>query len=295
MGGIDDGGGHARVAGPLGAHDQDNVARVHLDGGAGQVETGVAVRRLPTLAGLGGESRPGRSSREVVDGLEGLRGMARPRHALHLGSGGNCGRLRLRLEREREPGLGGHARIEVIADEGAEFEHRPTLLRGAQITLVSQPLLVEGQHVEHHGRRVEQRDAEVVALARAQSRQRRIVRARQSRLHAREEAAVVASPIGDARQARTIADRLGGCLRDARAAAAIALGGSKTVHGHWPPHISSARTPFSGKFGSLSRRAISSRPRVISPRARYWPSAIPWRWKVVTRTDATPGKLRAAA
>ena len=60
---------------------------------------------------------------------------------------------------EREIRRTADARRGLIADQPRELSQRVELRRGAQIALVGQTLLIEGQDVEHDGGGIEQGDA----------------------------------------------------------------------------------------------------------------------------------------
>ena len=72
------------------------------------------------------------------------------------------------VEREGEQRRGGDAGRRLITHEPRQLEHRALLHRGAQIRLVRQPLLVEGQDIGRDRQGVQQRDGEIV-VARASS------------------------------------------------------------------------------------------------------------------------------
>ena len=105
-------------------------------------------------------------------------------HALHLGSGGDGdgGGVGVRgqagggLEREGEVGFGGDTGGGLVTDEAGKFGERAKMNGGAEVALVGESLLVEGQDVEDDGAGVEQGDAEVICVARLE-----VARARGSR------------------------------------------------------------------------------------------------------------------
>src|SRR5262249_28524383 len=78
-------------------------------------------------------------------------------------------------EREGEVSRGGHARRGLIADEPAQLGEGKELGRGAQIALVGEPLLIEGENVEHHRAGVDERDRVVVVVAGLERRQCRVI------------------------------------------------------------------------------------------------------------------------
>ena len=120
----------------------------------------------------------------------------------------------------REIGLGGHARLEAIADESRQLAQRAALAGGAQERLVDQAFLVETQHIGHARIGVEQSNGKIVAIAGAQLRERRIVPRRQTCLQASENLAVGADAIGDGREPRPVVKQ--GRRLDTHAVAATA-------------------------------------------------------------------------
>ena len=124
-----------------------------------------------------------------------------------------------------------------------------------------------------------------------EGRQRREIGTRQRPQHARLEAGMRADAIGNSRQAGPVPDQRRRLLADAGAA----IAGQGRWIGHRPPSMASSRMPWSGRLGSLSSLAISSRCIVICPAAVASLCGSSIRWKAVTRTDATPSRRCAAA
>ena len=105
---------------------------------------------------------------QVVGGLEGLRLLAGAGHAHGLAAlgdddGGDLGRVG--LEGVGEVGRGAQARPQPVADQPGELEDGPQLGGGAQVALVGDALLVEGQDVRDRGPAVEEGDRRVVRSA----------------------------------------------------------------------------------------------------------------------------------
>ena len=102
-------------------------------------------------------------------------------------------------------GAGGHAGAQFVPDRSCQLEHRTSLGGGAQVVLVGQPLLVEGQHIGHDGPGVEQRNGRVVGCARREPGQWPGARVglvgngvdRQAREHPAQEARVGADAVGE--------------------------------------------------------------------------------------------------
>ena len=132
----------------------------------------------------------------------------------------------------------------------------------AQVGLVGDALLVEGEHVGHAGPGVEQGDRDVVVGPGGQTGERLARRGRQGREHAALEQRVRPDPVGDGAEPGAVVEPHWREGRQPQAAAAGAGAGRTGARGtgHFPPRIVSLKTPRSGKFGSLSRRAISRRP-----------------------------------
>ncbi len=99
-------------------------------------------------------------------------------------------------------------------------------------------------------------DGVVVVGAGAERRERR--RPRDALQHRQAERGVGPDPVGDGGQAGPVDDR----ERGRRGQLAAAAG----VRRHFPPPAVMRSTPFSMKFGSLSRRAISQGPMGRTPR-----------------------------
>src|SRR5215813_8528512 len=105
-----------------------------------------------------------------------------------------------------------------------------------------------------------------------------------------------ADAVGDRRETGTIVDWGGRLDREAVAAAAVVERHAGLVRSvHRPPSIVRRRTPRSAKFGSLSRRAISSRPTLRKPSSSAWRLLMPSRWNFSIVTKRTPWTACAAA
>ena len=87
-----------------------------------------------------------------------------------------------------------HAGMEFVADQTRQFQNRAPFCGGAQIGLVGQPLLVEGQHIAGRCPGVDEGDGKVIVLASAQAGERGIGGRSQVRQHGRLETRVVADP-----------------------------------------------------------------------------------------------------
>ena len=133
---------------------------------------------------------------------------------------------------------------EPVADQAPELLQRDPLARRAQVRLVREPLVVEREHVRRDRPRVEQRDREVVGVARAERGEPRPVRIRQRRDHRRAEVGVRRDAVGDRREARPVLHLERRALGHARAAAARAR---RRRGAHLPPPAVSTSTPCSGK------------------------------------------------
>src|SRR5262249_56233018 len=95
------------------------------------------------------------------------------------------------------------------------------------------------------------------------------------------EACVGPDAIGQCRQPGQVRDRRRRRLDGALTASAHA-------GAHRPPFMVSSSTPFSWKFGSLSRRATSARPSPIRSASSSPAASLPKRWKRVAVTQRTP-------
>ena len=281
--------------------NQQVVPGLQVGCGALQVEPVGVVRKRNGVSFL--QPRPDRIPFHVrvdlLDGLEGLRLLARSRNALQLGAdvdGDRRCRLRRRsggcFQGERQVDGRCDSRPGFVADQARKLEQRATLTSRAHVGFVCDALLVESQHVGNRRPRVRQTDAEVVLLASLQS-ARRLTTAEDALLELRLGADAISygaqpGPVGHSR---------GRLHRRTFAAPAVAGVGVQIGVGpaHLPPSKLRRSTPRSGKFGSLSRRAISRRPsssRPLSNASRFGRS---WRWNVVTSADATPSTPWAAA
>ena len=149
--------------------EQNCVARRKIGRGAFQIkvfETSTDHRRC----------REGRLQRvpfharvDLLDRLEGLRLFVRTGNALHFGAdldrdlGRRAGRF---VEQKRERRFGGDARFQTIADELRQPQDRVALRRGPEPEFIRDPFLVESQDIGQSGPAVEERDREIVAVAR---------------------------------------------------------------------------------------------------------------------------------
>src|SRR4029450_7814164 len=114
-------------------------------------------------------------------------------------------------------------------------------------------LLIKRQYVGQRRGRIEQRDREIIIVARLEILQRRPRDVRQRCEHALLELGVLADAIRNRRKTGPILHS-GGRLRGQ--AFAAMTGVELTVH--FPPPTVSTNTPRSAKLGSLSQRGISS-------------------------------------
>jgi hypothetical protein len=103
------------------------------------------------------EEVPTRASLEVCARLERLGALVWPRHALRPRSNGDCELMAI-VEREGEVRVRRHSGPQLETDEPGELEHRTALGRRAQVALVRDPLLVEGEDVGDRGPCVEEAD-----------------------------------------------------------------------------------------------------------------------------------------
>ena len=101
------------------------------------------------------------------------------------------------LHGEGKMGARGQAGRELIAEQARLFEDREALGRRAQIGFVGDALLIKRQHVARHRPGVEQRDGEIVVVARSQLAQHRPPPIGQARQQTLSEARIGADPIGD--------------------------------------------------------------------------------------------------
>ena len=130
--------------------------------------------------------------------LEGLRQLARSRNALRSCPGRDLDRpLGVRVDRVREVHARRDAGTRGVADQPRQLQDRSSLRCGAQESFIGHPLLIERQHVGDRRPGVQQRNGGVVASPRREPRQARDVRRRETRLHGREERAVLAHAIGE--------------------------------------------------------------------------------------------------
>ncbi len=78
------------------------------------------------------------------------------------------------FNRESEISARSDAGSQFVVDQPGEFEYRESFSGGTQVSLVCDPLCVEREHVADHGPGVEQRDREVVVVARGEPVERRL-------------------------------------------------------------------------------------------------------------------------
>ena len=240
----------------------------------------------------GGHRVPGRPGGQVGGRLVGLRQLAGPGQAAHAGAGRHrhpSGRAERVLERERQERGRGAAPAGLVADAPGKLDQRARIGAGPQVALVGDPLVVEGEHVEHLGPGVHEGHRRVVGLAGAEPLQLRL--SGECGRHRRGERTGGADPALQRRVARCVVRDHRGRRRAERQASAVVA----VVAGHRPPATSTVRTPRSGTSGSLASWAISrswtrSTPDASSPR----PSS-PYLWKRVARTVVTPGTASTAA
>ena len=252
----------ADVVEALLADDEDRVARLHVVADAREVEHAVARRRMPCERRLHGKAfhSTRASTASTVSKLCACSSCpgtlcTRVPAAIVTGAAGGGGIARHLLQGERQVGAGRDARRELVADQPGQLEDRAPLGRGTQEVLVRDALLVEAEHVERDGERIAERDREVRVLARAEAGERGELGRRQACEERFFEPCVHARAIRDRALPRRVVDarrRL-----DVRAGAAAA--GFEEGRHHLPPKSVRRSTPCSGKFGSLSRRGISSR------------------------------------
>ena len=186
---------------------------------------------LPWIAGLHRQRVPVGFGEDVGGGLERLRRLSLCGDALHLRSCGDGDGGRRRIggqtgggrDGEGKVGRGGDAGRWLVADQLAELRQRVELGGGAQIALVGEPLLIEGEDVEHDRSGIEKGDAEIVVVARLQRGQRWILGAGETREHRFLERRPRAGSIGDRGEPRAIGLALRRLHADAGAAAAGAV------------------------------------------------------------------------
>ncbi len=156
-------------------------------------------------------------------------------------------------------GLGRRAGSQLVSDQLAQLLKRGTVVRRSQIRLVGEPLGVEGEDVGDHCPRVQKGDGEVVFVAGGQRGQLWPVGVGECGNQRRVEVTVRPNPVGDLAETGTVEDASRRAIVCSLAAAAC------PVDRHLPPSMVSVSAPRSGKFGSLSSRAISRRPMVSTP------------------------------
>ncbi len=208
--------------------------------------------------GLGrGNGVPLGPRHDLFDRLERLRLLAGAGDALYPQAGlerhrcGRHGRRRARvarcrgrhvrwgLEREGEVRLGGDARPQAVPDQPPELLQRDPPARRAQVRLLREALVVEGEHVRGNRERVEERDGEVVAIAGAEVGEARPVGVREAGDHRCEEVSVRPDAVRDRGQPRAVLYLERRPLGDAGAATAGGGGGGA----HLPPPAVSTSTP----------------------------------------------------
>ena len=178
----------------LRAHQQQRVADLQLCRCARQPGLAVAIARCAALVGQGAHRVPPWPGFQRFCGLEGLRLFVGAGHAGHLHADGQAQRFghagdevaRFRRQRGWRGGrrveckgqqrLGCHAGAQAVADELAHLLQRDALGGSAQIAFVGDAFLVERQHIGSTSEGVDQADAEVGVVARAQLGQRRELR-----------------------------------------------------------------------------------------------------------------------
>ena len=252
--------------------------------------------RMPGESGLHRNGIPFGARLDRRHGLESLRLLPRPRNALHLGADGNLdGTCRQRraardlLKGEGEEGRCRHAGRQLIADEAGKLEDGAPLRRRAEVVLVGDALLIEGEHVQRRRQRVAERDGEIAVVAGAEPGERGQLGAGEPGQQRLLELPMHPDAVGNGGLAGRIVDA--GRRLDVQAGAAAAVG----IAHHLPPKRLKRSTPCSGKLESLSRRGISSRDSFMNPSARKLVSSMPWRWNLSACTEPTPATWRAAA
>jgi len=261
---------------PFVADNQDGVTclQPHVD--AAKVERVHAVSGRVRHA----QPRPQRVPRsprgDRLGGLEGLRQLvlagdahyARPR--VYNGFARCAGRG---LDGERQVRARRDRGAELVADGAGQLQDGAPLRRRAQVAFVGDALLVKGQHVHRDGPRIEERLRRVIVCARGQplgqldalglaatlcvqaAREHVEIWAGQRAAHRFHRIAIGADAIREARQAGPVVEH-----RRRGLALAAATGILRRILVHRPPCMMNSILPFSGRFGSLSSRAISSQP-----------------------------------
>ena len=79
------------------------------------------------------------------------------------------------LDRERNERARRDARLQLIPDEPGQLQDGAAFGRGPEVAFRGDPLAVEREDIAHGRDRVEERDREVVGIARRETRQRRVI------------------------------------------------------------------------------------------------------------------------
>ena len=131
---------------------------------------------------------------DLLDRLEDLRLLVLAGDAHHLEALADA-RLGAGIEGEAQHRLRREAGPQAVADQARQAQQRIALARGAQEELVGDPLVVEREDVARRGEEFEDGDGVVVALARRQAGERRLLRDRFE--HRLAEGGEGADAIGD--------------------------------------------------------------------------------------------------
>ena len=150
---------------PGGPGQENGVAGTEQGGRPAEVEVGRAGAGTLRLTLAGPEGVPGGAGLDPLHRLEGLRALALPGDAEHPHpgvDGGPPGGPGRPLHGEGQVGPGGDPGGQLVADGAGQLQHRAALRGRAQVALVGDPLLVEGDHVQHGRPGVEEGDGGIV-------------------------------------------------------------------------------------------------------------------------------------
>ncbi|MFT3769520.1 MAG: hypothetical protein QM820_29125 [Minicystis sp.] len=184
------------------ADDEDRIAGLEARGHTFEPQLGEPRGERLRLREDGAERVEIGARDDVLDRLVGLRLLVGPGDALDagaLGDGHRRGRALRCFEREDEVDAGRYPGTQRVTDEARQLDDADALGRGAQVGLVGDALLVEGEHVGDDGEGVEQGNGEVIGLAGAQVAERRTARVREAGEHALEEIGVDPDAVRDRR------------------------------------------------------------------------------------------------
>jgi len=277
--------------------DEDAVAGPNLAAGPLHDERAHLCRDHLLSRELRPNRVPLRARDDFLDRLERHRQLALRRNALHLDAdadrdrcGGKLGRARRILDGEGQMRLRGDPVARPVIDQPPELDQRAPLGRRCKIGFVGDALLIESQRIGDAGKRIQERDREVIVLPRMQAGdaaelgEQRVL-----------ELLMRADAVGQRRESRTIDDFDRRLDRDLGAAFATCWVVRQRCRAHLPPSSVRRNTPRSGKSGLLSRRAISNRPSSSFPSASASVLVWPWRWNVTILMPRTPSTFCAAA